>query len=528
MMRRFVFCLLLLATAGLVHAAPVVLTLNKNGVDNPDYTNLKTCLQDINAATTATEYVLRFTDTVGVTYVLNLTKPMNMREGVSLSLEPDRANKITIQVQGADWSHIWTVANGTGSFSARDIHFTNLDANSAYITLQANNQVKLTRCTISNKYQYGLMLVAGQGHELTSCTITGCPWYGLTLHDGAGTISNCQFTNNGCAILSRSPNWQDTASRGAWLVKDSEIRQPLASADEPRGISMGGNNLTLENVTIRDCPTAIRSMYYDYYNNGTLRATNCRFECPSGASPDVAGLHIEARDGYHTTYTLRNCLLTVVANQDAVRMVRNDDTQPVNKLGLEGCKILYQGSNPSTRSGLYGGGMAQLAAVNTLIKGFGAGAKLEGLATSYPVQLGLNHCVIAGSTQSALDVANAGNISLTVKNTIIHGDNAAGLVLAGDGAAITKDVQNNIIRPAGGYRGSNDLSADPLFLDPANNDYHIANNSPAANRGVASELLLDIDGQARPTPAGRAPDIGLDEVDETVAVPTAASYWTLY
>ena len=81
---------------------------------------------------------------------------------------------------------------------------------------------------------------------------------------------------------------------------------------------------------------------------------------------------------------------------------------------------------------------------------------------------------------------------------------------------------------AGTGQDLNSLTGDPLFVDAANGDLHIANSSPggglATVAGICGDpgvLCSDIDGDARaPDPGGLAqPDIGADEVDETVSPP---------
>ena len=64
------------------------------------------------------------------------------------------------------------------------------------------------------------------------------------------------------------------------------------------------------------------------------------------------------------------------------------------------------------------------------------------------------------------------------------------------------------------------IDSDPLFVNPAVNDYHLLNNSPCIGAGVDEiEILtswhnapdLDIDGTPRPFPIGSIPDIGAYE-----------------
>jgi fibronectin-binding autotransporter adhesin len=54
---------------------------------------------------------------------------------------------------------------------------------------------------------------------------------------------------------------------------------------------------------------------------------------------------------------------------------------------------------------------------------------------------------------------------------------------------------------------------DPLFVDPADHDYHIQSGSPAIDSGVDAGLTTDLDGD--PRPQGEGFDIGADELPES-------------
>ncbi|MBN1679750.1 MAG: right-handed parallel beta-helix repeat-containing protein [Anaerolineae bacterium] len=83
--------------------------------------------------------------------------------------------------------------------------------------------------------------------------------------------------------------------------------------------------------------------------------------------------------------------------------------------------------------------------------------------------------------------------------------------LAGGEACFNRDQINDgtWAAQAGGLQ--NILYADPVFVDPANGDYHLAAGSPAIDAGFAGDWLplLDLDGTARP--AGAGPDLGAYE-----------------
>lgn len=63
----------------------------------------------------------------------------------------------------------------------------------------------------------------------------------------------------------------------------------------------------------------------------------------------------------------------------------------------------------------------------------------------------------------------------------------------------------------GAVAGTGNLFADPLFVDPVHNNFHLQLASPARDAAdPAATLAVDIDGDARPQGAGR--DMGADEI----------------
>lgn len=60
-----------------------------------------------------------------------------------------------------------------------------------------------------------------------------------------------------------------------------------------------------------------------------------------------------------------------------------------------------------------------------------------------------------------------------------------------------------------GISGTNPLSGDPRFVDPAGGDYHLGAGSAAIDVGGDAGVTTDIDGD--PRPIGLAPDVGADE-----------------
>ena len=102
--------------------------------------------------------------------------------------------------------------------------------------------------------------------------------------------------------------------------------------------------------------------------------------------------------------------------------------------------------------------------------------------------------------------------SPAISNTIVV-SNTGGGIWAGSGANL---AYNDVWENAGGdYVGSaaasaTDFSADPLFVNFAGRDFHLALNSPCVHTAdPETALAWDMEGDYRPL--GRGPDVGADE-----------------
>jgi hypothetical protein len=74
----------------------------------------------------------------------------------------------------------------------------------------------------------------------------------------------------------------------------------------------------------------------------------------------------------------------------------------------------------------------------------------------------------------------------------------------------TLTINNTLIQ--GGYEGEGNIDANPMFVDTANDDYHLSNYSPSIGAGTSSGApSTDLDGNPRPNPAGSNPDMGAYE-----------------
>lgn len=124
----------------------------------------------------------------------------------------------------------------------------------------------------------------------------------------------------------------------------------------------------------------------------------------------------------------------------------------------------------------------------------------------------LNYYPISQSQYRSAD------LTADIKNCIVYGSLENEIYLdKKDDAAATVSLGNCLLRskdPIPGYvsQVANKVNQDPAFVDVGKGDFHIMENSPAVNAGVAAGTInTDLDGITRPNPPATAPAIGCYE-----------------
>jgi hypothetical protein len=104
-------------------------------------------------------------------------------------------------------------------------------------------------------------------------------------------------------------------------------------------------------------------------------------------------------------------------------------------------------------------------------------------------------------------------------NCILWGDSGGEISFGGAGGTVAYcDVQ-------GGYAGTGNIDADPMFINPAAGDYHLGDYSPCIGAGTSEGApAYDIEGKKRGTP----PDIGAYENSRDVPLAVTLAELTAF
>ncbi|MFN8485160.1 MAG: choice-of-anchor Q domain-containing protein [Anaerolineae bacterium] len=176
-----------------------------------------------------------------------------------------------------------------------------------------------------------------------------------------------------------------------------------------------------------------------------------------------------------------------------------------------------------------GGGMSSINAngvsptlTNVIFSGNSAGQRGGGMLNGPTCNSTLTNVVFSGNSASLGGAIYNFQSSPTIRNSIAWGDSGGEIVPSGNAIVTYSIVQ-------GGYTGTGNLDADPLFVAPvpspapsSGGNLHIQAGSPAINAGdtyTTGLPITDLDGNPR-IQGGRV-DMGAYEGGVIVATPTA-------
>lgn len=130
---------------------------------------------------------------------------------------------------------------------------------------------------------------------------------------------------------------------------------------------------------------------------------------------------------------------------------------------------------------------------------------------------GLTFAENIDDSDSITEIGLRGEYTASMRGLIIWGDDSQDAYFVESGA--TASIDDSLLPAGGTFPPGNLVGYDPLFIDSANDDFHIRPNSPAVNLYYGGSLVDDIDGDIRPSAGPTYPgfgpmlkDAGADEV----------------
>ncbi len=176
--------------------------------------------------------------------------------------------------------------------------------------------------------------------------------------------------------------------------------------------------------------------------------------------------------------------------------------------------IIDGGSGISSSCGVSNSDTLILA--NNFINGGSGSIVSIGIMNILGVATLTNNIISGGSGNTSYGINNGWPDSVELVNNNIWGEQQDYLMLS-DSTYITLLAEINNCAWAGCAVASSNISENPLFIDPASDDFHLQNSSPCIDTGIdpvayinnSSYLHIDFEGDPRPLGAGW--DIGPDE-----------------
>ncbi len=388
--------------------------------------------------------------------------------------------------------------------SASNPTFTNcvISGNSdAGVHCQAGSNPTFTNCAISDNPAHGVYCDSNSNLTFNCCTITGNAsdgnGGGVCCHQGSPTFTNCEISRNsaagsgggvycsassltmiGCVVM------DNTGADGAGVSCNSGGNSTLSNCTISRNSSSyfhhggGGVYCADSNPTLTDCTitenSAVRGGGGVLCWNSNATLINCTI-AGNTAEADGAGLCC-----YNSSPMLNNC--TISGNSAATFYYQ------------DGGGVYCSDSNPTLTNCAING--------NSATHGGGVYCAADSYAT-------LTNCTISDNSANHVYGLGGGiycaNVGPALANCILW-DNTPQEIYSYSGAPVVLycDVK-------GGWPGTGNIDADPLFTDPdgsdedpntwEDNDYRLTTDSPCVDAGdpnfVADLGETDLAGRVR-------------------------------
>lgn len=360
----------------------------------------------------------------------------------------------------------------------------------------------IERCTIvGNLANYGGAMCAQDAWpSVTSCILwDNSAWHGPQLWEdwGGFSVTYCDVEGgySGTGNINADPLFVDPASGDYHLQQDPcqpGVVNPCVDTGHPNTLCEG----TTRTDGVRDSWPADMGYHYPAYSPMIIYVPDdyptIQGAVNTAADGDTIIVRSDAFNGgpYVEIIDLKNLAITVKSEQGAAATtIDGHQAGSVVTFG-EGCTSVLDGF--TLTNGRYNDG--------------------GGIYCDYPCDPTITNCIITNNTATWDGGGIFCNTSTcpVITNAIVW-DNSAfvGPEIHVDGLG-EPDVTYSDIK--GGWPGTGNIDADPLFADAAGGDYHITVLSPCLDGGSNSVVTQSVDFEGDPRIAlGLGVDMGADE-----------------
>ncbi len=347
-------------------------------------------------------------------------------------------------------------------------------------------------CEVAANFGPGLDIAGG------SLMAHGCE---IRANDAAGIISNRydwwttpSLTLESCEVSDNRGRGIDASNTDLGLT-DCEITGNVSGWGAGISLSDSPNSVTLTHCLIAD---NISTSAYGgaSFTGAMVTMINCEI-AGNSAGGSGGGLGFGS-----STATLENCRITDNRAEGPGGGIRIDFAD------LHAHNCVLSGNTTTEGGGLYMSD-AFAALDNCMITNNVADSTGGGIGLSGSSFATLHSCTFTGNSAGfrggALLLAH-GYANATLVNSILWGNSPDEANTGGVHGILS--IQYSDVR--GGYEGTANIDADPLFFDPVAGDYHLSWGSPCIDAGSSSGAP-DVDFEMDTRPAGEGYDMGADE-----------------
>ena len=318
---------------------------------------------------------------------------------------------------------------------------------------------------------------------------------GIYCFAASPTITQCTITGNSA----------DSTGGGIYCFESSSAITQCIVADNFSGFFGSGVYGFGSSLTITECSITGNS------SDGSGGGIYCKASAPGLAISEctIAGNSSKHGGGifFHSNPSPAPLLTNSTIADNSTQFDGGGVVCHKSSPTLTQCTI--QGNEAGTGGGLYFNSGSHPQVVNCSISGNVSRTNGGGIACMFSSEPNIMNCTITGNIAAIQGggLANLRHKSPKLTNCILWGDSPNEVYNNPDYSPISDlthcDVQ-------GGHDGEGNIDADPLWVDPSKNDFHLTSASPAIDAGTNEGApTVDFDGDARPQ--GAATDIGVDE-----------------